>query len=117
MQTALIEEYSNEKKPSDGEIYCKIRKYERENNSYFQKRWKARLSDHGRRCLRQFSNHRNGELSSAFDQLLSVPGLWDGMRISTLHKMVEIKCDEVCLSSVTHFSITDAEYIGNLALH
>jgi hypothetical protein len=27
--------------------------------------------------------------------LLDIPGLWGGMRISTIHKMVALKCDEV----------------------
>jgi hypothetical protein len=31
--------------------------------------------------------------------LLDIPGLWDGMRISTLHKMIGMKCDEVGLVS------------------
>lgn len=90
-----MEEYSNQNKPSDGEIYRKIRQYEREGNICFKRRWKARLSTHGWRSLQQLFNHRDGELTTAFDNLLDVPGLWDGMRISTLHKMIGMKCDEV----------------------
>ena len=93
--TTLVEEYSNEEKPSDGEIYRKIRQYERDGNVYFQKRWKSRLSNHGRRNLRQLFDHGDGELVAAFDSLLDIPGLWDGMRLSTLHKVMGIKCDEV----------------------
>ena len=83
MQTTLSEEYSNEEKPSNGEIYRKVWQYEREGNVYFKKRWKARLSDHGRRGLQQLRDHGDGELAAAFDSLLDIPGLWDGMRIST----------------------------------
>ena len=90
-----MEEYSNEEKPSDGEIYRKIRQYERDGNDYFKKRWKTRLSDHGRRNLRRLFDHGDGELLAAFDSLLDIPGLWDGMRISTLHKVICMKCDEV----------------------
>lgn len=92
-----MEEYSNEVKPSDGEIYRKIRLYEREGNICFKKRWKARLSTHGQRGLRQLFDHRDGELAVAFDNLLDIPGLWDGMRISTIHKVMSMKCDEVSL--------------------
>ncbi|CAD6446248.1 f68f9563-ded7-4069-bc2f-2a3b06713e93 [Sclerotinia trifoliorum] len=70
----LIEEYSNEKKPSDGEIYRKVRQYERED----------------------------GELTAAFDKLLDIPGLWSGMRISTLHKLLDMKCYEEALHYLEH---------------
>lgn len=87
-------------KPSDGEVYRKIRQYERNGNICFKKRWKALLSDHGRRGLRQLFDRGDGELTAAFDDLLDIPGLWDGMRISTLHKMIGMNCDEVGLLSL-----------------
>ncbi len=37
----------------------------------------------------------SSELTAAFDMLLDIPGLWGGMMISTLHKMMAMKCDEV----------------------
>ena len=107
LRATLVDEYSNEEKPSDGEIYCKIRQYEREGNICFKRRWKARLSRHGQRSLRQLFDHGDGELTAAFDSLLDIPGLWAGMRISTLHKMIGMKCDEVSLLSLISF-ITDA---------
>ena len=100
----LVEEYSNEERPSDGEIYRKVRQYEKEGNICFKKRWKARLSAHGRRGLQQLFDHGDGELAAAFDNLLDIPGLWNGMRISTLHKMISMKCDEVGLPSDITFS-------------
>ncbi|KAK6380192.1 hypothetical protein LTS17_005381 [Exophiala oligosperma] len=102
LRTTLAEEYSNEVKPSDGEIYRKIRLYEREGNICFKKRWKARLSTHGQRGLRQLFGHRDGELAVAFDNLLDIPGLWDGMRISTIHKVMSMKCDEEVLHYLEH---------------
>ena len=38
LKKALIEEHSNEQPPSDGEIYCKIRKYQRERDRYSEMR-------------------------------------------------------------------------------
>jgi len=35
------------------------------------------------------------ELTRAFEALVDIPGLWDGMRISTVHKMIGMKCDDV----------------------
>ncbi|CCD42643.1 hypothetical protein BofuT4_P074450.1 [Botrytis cinerea T4] len=102
VRRSLIEEYSNEDKPSDGEIYRKVRQYEREGNILFKKRWMARLTDHGRRSLRQLFDYEDGELTAAFDKLLDVPGLWSGMRISTLHKLLDIKCYEETLHYLEH---------------
>lgn len=87
-------------KPSDGEIYCKIRQYDREGNIWFVERWKAFLSDHRRKCLRLLFGHRDGKLAVAFDDLLYIPGLWGGMRISMLHTVMALNCDEVGLLSI-----------------
>src|SRR4030081_2686925 len=92
LKTPLIEGHSNEQDPSDGEIYCKIRQYDREGNIYLKNRWKTRLSDHGQRCLQQIFIHDG--LRTAFDALLAIPGLWGGMRISTLSKIITMKCDQ-----------------------
>ncbi|TAQ83715.1 hypothetical protein B7494_g7958 [Chlorociboria aeruginascens] len=73
LRTTLVEEYANEAKPSDGEIYRKVWQYEREGNVCFTKRWKAHLSDHGRRGLRQLRDHGDGD---------------------TLHKLFNLRCDE-----------------------
>lgn len=93
LKTCLIEEYSNEEKPTDGEIYRKIRQYHFQRNLSFERRWWTRLTPHRTKNLKQLFRH--DELTAAFDALLDIPGLWDGMRISTLHKMMAIKCDEV----------------------
>jgi hypothetical protein len=94
-QTTRIEEHSNNEKLSDGEIYYKIRQYERERNLCLKNQWKAQLSKHGQRNLQQLIDHEH--LAAAFDDLLDIPGFRDGMRISTLHNMLSIKCDEVSM--------------------
>ncbi|KAF4630121.1 hypothetical protein G7Y89_g8024 [Cudoniella acicularis] len=104
--TTLVEEYSNEEKPPYREIYRKVRQYEREGNVCFKKRWKAFLSEHGRRGLRQLCDHGDGEFVAAFGKLLDIPGLWDGMRISTVHKMFDMKCDEPALHYLEHIRKT-----------
>jgi len=43
--------------------------------------------------LKQLLQHK--DFTAAFDSLLEVPALLEGMRISTLHKMFAIRCDEV----------------------
>jgi hypothetical protein len=44
LRTALVDEYANEKAPTDGEVYRKIRQYQHESNALFQNRWWCRLS-------------------------------------------------------------------------
>jgi Protein of unknown function (DUF3723) len=44
---------------------------------------------------------RHGDLTNEFGAVLDIRGLWDGM-ITTLHKMIVMKCDEMRIS-LTHF--------------
>ncbi|KAF1964839.1 hypothetical protein BU23DRAFT_363413, partial [Bimuria novae-zelandiae CBS 107.79] len=95
LKTALVEEYSFEKQPDDGEIYCKIREYQISRNLYFENRWWARLnaiSEHKARNLKQIIRYR--EFMHAFDLQLDIPALKWGMRLSTSHKIFATKCYE-----------------------
>ncbi|ELR09839.1 hypothetical protein GMDG_04322, partial [Pseudogymnoascus destructans 20631-21] len=91
LKTCLVEEYANEEKPSDGEIYYKMRCYHFQRNFSFEMRWKARLR--GKRKEYLLTLTRNEALTAAFDNLLDIPGLWGGMKIATLHKVMALKCD------------------------
>lgn len=105
LMTLLIEEYANEEEPCQGEIYRKIREYQRlpaaANSNIssatcvsLQNRWWARLSDSRARKLRSLL--RNSTIPARFDALARIPGLFDaGMMITTLHEMLATKCYEV----------------------
>ena len=43
---------------------------------------------------------RDDELTDAFDALLIIPGVWDGMMITTLHKMMAMKCKKVSRTAI-----------------
>jgi hypothetical protein len=58
LRAALVEEYSNQKKPTDGEVYRKIRQYEGEGNEAFRERWFVRLSPSNQERLDQLDNKR-----------------------------------------------------------
>lgn len=94
VQQFLIEEYSNEAIPTDGEIYRNIRQYHFQRNLSFEMRWWARLR--GNRAQNLKSLLRHNEIRAGFDALLDVPGLWHGMQLTTIHKMLALKFDEVC---------------------
>ena len=93
LRTALTEEYANEERPSDGEVYRKIRQYRREKQTRLEMRWWTRISPHKASNLRQLLKHNDYTL--AFDSFLELPALLTGLRMSTLHKMFAIRCDEV----------------------
>ncbi|KAF2267287.1 hypothetical protein CC78DRAFT_551975 [Lojkania enalia] len=92
LTTTLVEEYANEKRPSDGEVYWKIRQYEQERNLCFKNRWKAILKTTSRRGLRQLDDHE--ELAAAIDDVMVMPGMRDDLRLSTIPKITSMKCDE-----------------------
>ncbi|KAL3705906.1 hypothetical protein TMatcc_006915 [Talaromyces marneffei ATCC 18224] len=99
LRTALAEEYFEEEQPSDGEIYQKIRRYQQEHNAVFERTWWARLTDDKARYLRQLS--KNIDICSAFDGLLSIPGLWGGMSLEDVAKMMALRCDEEIVHYLT----------------
>ncbi|KAI9770687.1 MAG: hypothetical protein M1839_003071 [Geoglossum umbratile] len=63
-------------------------------------RWWARLR--GNRAKNLNTLLRHGDLTNAFDALLDIRGLWDGMMITTLHKVMAMKCDEEIMRYLEH---------------
>ncbi|KAJ6027955.1 hypothetical protein N7540_003531 [Penicillium herquei] len=105
LQTSLVDEYSNERVPSDGEIYVKVRQYRNQANAHFENRWLARLSDNKTRRLRGLESHPS--VRAAFDSLLALPSLLiHGMQIGSLPRALAICCDEEmvhALNQLLHF--------------
>jgi hypothetical protein len=89
----IVEAYSNEQKPSDGEIFRKIRLYHRENDQEAEKRWWSRLEKSKPKDLRQL--FRRPSLTASFDALINMPGLWAKVQLRALHRLLVLKCDEV----------------------
>ncbi|KAI1680263.1 DUF3723 containing protein [Pyrenophora tritici-repentis] len=89
----IIESFANEQKPSDGEVFRKIRLYHRENDEEAQKRWWSRLEKSKPKDLRQLL--RRPMLIAGFDALIDMPGLWAKVQLGALHRLLVLKCDEV----------------------
>lgn len=99
LKTSLIEEYSNEKPPTDGEIYRKVRQYKSDGNRVLRQKWLMRLSDWKRKRMEQLNKENNELLRFGFDKLLVIPGLWpDGMTVSMLHRVIALTSIEVSFS-------------------
>jgi hypothetical protein len=93
LKTTLINEYSDKKPPTDGEIYRKIRQYASDGNLHSELRWKARLNNNNRERFESLT--KNTRLQQAFDSVLRIPGHRSSMRISMIGRVHAIRCDEV----------------------
>jgi hypothetical protein len=91
--TRLIESYSHEQKPTDGEIFRKIRLYHRQQDPAAEDRWWACLDKSKLRDLRQLL--KRPKLITAFDRLIDMPGIWHGVQLGALHRLLVLKCEEV----------------------
>ncbi|KAJ5808839.1 hypothetical protein N7474_010108, partial [Penicillium riverlandense] len=90
LKRTLVDEYSNEKKPSEGEIMWKMRQYDFHGDLHGELRWKARLSENSKRRLAQLN--KVPEVRKAFFDVLSIPGQRDFMSLSKLNDVLGKKC-------------------------
>ncbi|KAL5687471.1 hypothetical protein EMGR_001738 [Emarellia grisea] len=93
LQAALVDEYSNEKVPSDGEVYLKVRQYQYEGNARFEERWMARLTANKAKRFRQLTSRV--DVRAAFDRLRIIPALLQqGMKFGSIPRALATKCYE-----------------------
>lgn len=100
---SLQERYSNNRRPPDGLVYERIRRYEGyledQVNRFAANNWwvvlEAMCGSKKAKYLRAFFKHPT--LPQKLDQLLPIQGLWEGMRIGLLHKVLAMRCDQVSL--------------------
>lgn len=92
LETWLVEDFVNEEAPGDGELFCKIRQYGSDQRSSLEAKWRARLKG-GRKANLTGLIHHDG-MTKAFDALRPIPGLWDGMMLTKLHKMMALHAHE-----------------------
>ena len=102
--TRIVESFSNEQKPSDGEIFRKIRLYHRQKDYEAENRWWACLDKSKLRDLRQVL--RKKELAAAFDALIDMPGLWAKVQLGALQRLLALKCDEVSIPLEKYKTLT-----------
>lgn len=102
----LLEQHTNDEKPSDGEAYRKIRLYHSKRDIKSEAKWKACL----RGCRLKNLNEllADDELTAAFDSLLCIPGIWYGMRLTTLQKMMAMGCKPVTFAHLTTNDAADS---------
>ncbi|KAK0761653.1 hypothetical protein N5P37_005635, partial [Trichoderma harzianum] len=105
LRILLADGYDYQKKPDDGELYVKIRQFQGHYgniNPFFENLWLARLATNENkwRLYNQLARHKR--LSTAFDKLLDIPGLFGGFRLSVMHQLLGMRCDEPNLAYLNH---------------
>ncbi|UKZ53237.1 hypothetical protein TrVGV298_007029 [Trichoderma virens] len=105
LRMLLADGYDYKKIPDDGEIYTKIRQFQGlhgDINPFFENLWLARLAANANkwRVYNQLTKHK--KFSAAFDKLLDIPGLFGGFRLSVIHQLLGMKCDEPNLAYLNH---------------
>jgi hypothetical protein len=105
MRTILDEEYCNEDRPCDGQVYRKIREYQYlplkadalvlpATCLSFEMRWWSRFNENRQRRLHSLFAHRS--VATVFDALAKIPALFDaGMKVTTMHTVLATRCYEV----------------------
>lgn len=89
----IVESFSNEQRPSDGEIFRKILLYRRLHDELLENQWWAYIDNSKPKNLRQLLKNR--PLAAAFESLVDMPGLWAKLQLGALHRLLAVKCDEV----------------------
>ncbi|KAF4417345.1 hypothetical protein CFRS1_v015900 [Colletotrichum fructicola] len=106
LKRLFVEEFEYQKEPDDGEFYCKIRGYQGhhgDENPFFERIWLGRLSavsKNRRDLLDQLFRHK--KYTDAFDALLAVPAIFCGFRLSVVHQVICMRCEEPNLHYLKH---------------
>ena len=116
LEAALVEDYSAEKDPDDGEFYCKVRRYQGRGgpaNPFLERRWMARLEYVSKSRAKKARSRAPGAkikptkannlrqilgntlFMAEFDVQLDIPGLRSGMRLGVMHKVFSHCLDDV----------------------
>ncbi|EMC97300.1 hypothetical protein BAUCODRAFT_130484 [Baudoinia panamericana UAMH 10762] len=87
----LIEEYKNEQRFADGDVYRYYRYAQIANDQASVKRWLARLSSTKVRNLQQLEKADHGRVLERLDKLLPFVGLWQGFKLGALCRLLPLR--------------------------
>jgi hypothetical protein len=86
------DDYAHQARFSDGEVYQKIRRYQNLGDGEMENEWKARLTPGKQQSVDRLLGHEG--FKNAFDDLLSFPGLWGGLKLGNIQRHLALRCDE-----------------------
>lgn len=96
LSVKIIEGNMNEQPYADGVVLRKILLYRREGSKALENKWWARLSTSKQKDFKQLLS--KSLFVNALNSLLDMPGLWYPIKLGALHRLLTLRCDEVCLS-------------------
>ncbi|KAF8455004.1 hypothetical protein BGX38DRAFT_240171 [Terfezia claveryi] len=88
--------YPNSQKPLNGNIFYKIRKYNRAEDKHAEDHCWCMLLKSKARDLKQLLKHLG--YTAAFDRLLVIPALWTDIQLGILHQFLMLHCNQELLS-------------------
>jgi hypothetical protein len=119
LRFSLADGYDYQKKPDSGECYVKIRQFQGfygEANPFFENIWLGRLATNKNSWNLFKKLSRNTKFSAAFDALLDIPSLFGGFRLSVMHQLLAMKCDEVLNPDEVNVNPNANSYIAESSL-
>ncbi|KAJ8067017.1 hypothetical protein OCU04_004397 [Sclerotinia nivalis] len=87
-------------KYSDGEVYCNVRHSQKTNDEMEIAAWKGRLTNCKRVSLDQLLKRE--DITELFDRLIPIPGLWIGLELGNIQKVLALRCDEEITRYLEH---------------
>ena len=95
VREAMIQQYSNELRFSDGDIFRYCRRAQQANNQRVVSRWLARLSASKKINLTQLERADHGRLIAALDALIPFIGLWQGFQLGAMNRIMPMRVWQV----------------------
>ena len=100
-QITIREEDQNAARFCDGDIFRHLRYCQTIQDREGKKKWLSKLSATKQRDVLQLEKRADKEketaqFMSAWDSLLPFPGLWHAVQLGTFHRLLSLRCPEVC---------------------
>lgn len=105
LTTRWRDDYYHQTAFSDGEIYCKVWGFREQDAKAQENLWMSRLSAPKQDSLNRLMR-RNG-FAKALEALFDFPGLWGGLELGNVRRLLAMKCDEVGSSAICFPSQAD----------
>jgi hypothetical protein len=107
-----VDEYLNEKIPSDSEVYLKVHQYQYKGNTWFKEQWIACLIANKAKQFWQLTSQV--DVCAAINQLQIIPALLlQGMKFSSIPRVLTTNYYKVCVPSTPTATRPELSRIGD----
>ncbi|KAH6645739.1 hypothetical protein BKA67DRAFT_527046, partial [Truncatella angustata] len=85
----------------DGNIYYEVRQAQEVGDNRLVDRLLSPVTKITRKRLQRLWKESE-QMTIAFDKFLDIPGLWPGMRLGMMHRILAVKCEEEIINYLDH---------------